>query len=279
MLKNEIILPGVSNARELGGYPVGDKYIKSKVLIRSGSLSEASPEAVQILQDTYKLKNIMDFRMKDKRENEPDPVFSGAVYTSIPVMEMEDFLSGLFDSEIAGQFSSGSMNMETVYKIAIERGLLGPELYDRFLLGERGKKAYQSFFKILADHDPDDGAVLWHCDDGKDRAGLATMLLLSWLGADRDTIVADYLMTNESNAQKIEAARQKFGAMGLDADTLEIMIFVSGGVFAKYIDYAIETLEQRYGSVTGYIREELGFSDSDKKQFREKYLWNRDISM
>jgi protein-tyrosine phosphatase len=272
MQENEIILTGVSNARDLGGYPVGDKYIKSKILIRSGSLKEASPEDVGILQNTYHLKNIVDFRTKDKCEKEPDPSIKGVVYTSMPVMEIEDCFSDFSDSEIAGQFSSGSMNMETVYKIAIERDILGPELYARFLLGNRGKKAYQSFFKILADHDPDEGAVLWHCDDGKDRAGLATMLLLSFLGADRKTIVADYLMSNESNAQKIEAARQKFGAMGFDADKLDVMIFVSGGVFAKYIDYAIDTLDQKYGSVTGYIREELGFSDSDKNLFREKYL-------
>jgi protein-tyrosine phosphatase len=272
MQKNAIILPGIPNARELGGYPVGDKYIKNQVLIRSGSLSGASPEAVSILQDTYNLKHIVDFRMKDKSEKEPDPAISGVVYTSIPVMEIEDFFSGLSDSKIAGQYSSGSLNIESVYKMAFERGLLGPELYVRFLLGERGKKAYQSFFKILADHDPDEGAILWHCDDGKDRAGLAAMLLLSFLGADRDTIIADYLMTNESNAQKVEAARQKYGDRGLDGDTLEAMIFVSGGVFAKYIDHAIETLDQKYGSVTGYIREELGFSDSDKKEFREKFL-------
>jgi protein-tyrosine phosphatase len=272
MQKSEIILPGVSNARQLGGYPVGDKYIKNKVLIRSGSLSGALPEAVQILRDTYKLKTIVDFRMKNDCEREPDPAISGSVYTSIPVMEIEDFFSDLADSKIAGQFSSGTMDMETVYKMAFERGLLGPELYVRFLLGERGKKAYKSFFKILADHDPDEGAVLWHCDDGKDRAGLAAMLLLSFLGAERDTIVADYLMTNESNSLKIKAARLKFEALGLDGDTLEAMIFVSGGVFARYIDYAIEILDQKYGSVTGYIREELGLSDSDKKLFREKYL-------
>ncbi len=57
MHNNEILLPGVSNARELGGYPVGDKYIKKGVLIRSGSLSEALPEAVdadmKLIRDKY----------------------------------------------------------------------------------------------------------------------------------------------------------------------------------------------------------------------------------
>ena len=29
MFKNEIVLPGVNNARELGGYKIGDKLIKA----------------------------------------------------------------------------------------------------------------------------------------------------------------------------------------------------------------------------------------------------------
>lgn len=272
MHNNEILLPGVSNARELGGYPVGDKYIKKGVLIRSGSLSEALPEAIQILQDSYKLKVIVDFRMKNKSESEPDPTISGAVYTNLPVIEMEDYFSDLADSKIAEQFSSGSIDMETVYKIAFERGLLGPDLYLRFLLGDRGKKAFRGYFKILLEHDPDEGAILWHCDDGKDRAGIAAMLLLSLLGADKDTIISDYLKTNESNAQKIEAVRQKYEALGLEGDALDTMIFVSAGVFPKYIACAYDTLDQKYGSVTGYIREELGVSDADMKLIRDKYV-------
>ena len=144
-------------------------------------------------------------------------------------------------------------------------------MYIGFLLGERGKKAYREFFRILAEHDPEKGAVLWHCDDGKDMAGIAAMLLLSALGADRAVIIDDYLLTNESNAQKIETAKQKYSGKGMSESKLKAMIFVSGGVFAEYLDNAIDTLTRKYGSVTGYIREELGFSDSDIILLQEKY--------
>jgi protein tyrosine/serine phosphatase len=42
-----------------------------------------------------------------------------------------------------------------------------------------------------------DGAVLVHCAAGKDRTGVVVALALDAAGVDRDTIVGDYLATNE----------------------------------------------------------------------------------
>ena len=49
------------------------------------------------------------------------------------------------------------------------------------------------------------------------------------------------------------------------------MIFASGGVFKEYLDYSFEILEEKYGSVTDYIRAELGLNDDDLAILREKY--------
>ena len=50
-------------------------------------------------------------------------------------------------------------------------------------------KAYKDFFRLLIEVDSETNAVLWHCTDGKDRAGLAAALLLAALGADMKTIL------------------------------------------------------------------------------------------
>ena len=53
MLKNEVKLDGVRNARELGGFPVGRKVIKKGVLIRTGTLEHAKEDAIRVLSELY----------------------------------------------------------------------------------------------------------------------------------------------------------------------------------------------------------------------------------
>ena len=92
MLKNEINLPGVTNARELGGYPADGKTIRKGVLIRTGALNNAEPEAVKRLQEEFHLQMIIDFRMKDEWIGIPDPTVTGAERKELSVVEMEDYL-------------------------------------------------------------------------------------------------------------------------------------------------------------------------------------------
>ena len=238
MVKNFISLPGVSNARELGGYPVGDSVIRKGVLIRSGNLVNAKPEAVLTLRETYHVQTVIDFRSKDKRKNN----------------------------------MTKKKDKKAVLEASYEYGLLGPEMYLVFLLRNRGKKAFRNFFRILLDSDPAKGAVLWHCDDGKDRAGIATMLFLSALGADRETILCDYLYTNECNAAVIEEVKKEYESFGISGDKLNAMIYASGGVFEQYMNHAIDTLIDRYGSVKGYLQAELRLTEEDFTQLKGKYL-------
>lgn len=268
---NTITLPGVSNARDLWGYPAGNRQIKKGVLLRSGELCRAEEPAISTLKDEYHLQKIFDFRMHDRIAATPDPEIPGAANIPLPVMEMADFATMLEDPAMVDRYMSKLHDKDAAFEIAYEYGLLGPKMYGLFLLGKRGIKAYTDFFRILLENDPSEGAVLWHCKDGKDRAGLATVLILSALGVDKDTIYEDYLYTNVSNAPVIEALKREYGSRGLPEDKLKTMIFASGGVFKEYLDYSYDVLEEKYGSVTDYIRAELGLNDDDLAILREKY--------
>ena len=272
MVKNFISLPGVSNTRELGGYPVGDTVIRKGVLIRSGNLVNAKPEAVLVLCDTYHLQTVIDFRSKDKRKNNPDAEIPGAKSISLPVVETMDYASMLKNPLHLPKLMAKKKDKKAVVEASYEYGLLGPEMYLVFLLRNRGKKAFRDFFQILLLNDPAKGAILWHCDDGKDRAGIATMLFLSALGADRETILCDYLYTNECNAAVIEEVKKEYEYFGISGEKLDAMIYASGGVFEKYMNHAIDTLNDRYGSIKGYLQTELGLKDEDFTILKEKYL-------
>lgn len=270
-MDNKINLPGVPNARELGGYPAGDRTVRKGILIRSGALSKAEPEAITILSEKYHIRYVIDFRMGSVIDGVPDPEVPGADNIRLPVVEIEDFMAKAGNPELVKIYKSGSIDERAMFDLEYESGLLSPEMYILFLLGERGKKAYREFFRILLDHDPDKGAILWHCADGKDRAGLAAMLLLYALGSDMETILEDYLITNENNAAKLEKLRKDSESFGMPPEKVEALLFVSGGVFRHYMTHAIDTLETRYGSVTGYLTEELGLTPADISLLREKY--------
>jgi protein-tyrosine phosphatase len=273
MLKNEINLPGVTNARELGGYPADGKTIRKGVLIRTGALNNAEPEAVKRLQEEFHVQMIIDFRMKDEWTGVPDPTVTGAERKELSVVEMEDYLVHVGNRvDVGKKFLWKTQDRMALFEQAYEFGMLGSDTYIGFILGERGKKAYKEFFRILLETDPDKGAVLWHCKDGKDRTGLAAMLLLYALGADRKTVLEDYMLTNEYNAQTLEFIRKKAEAADMPPRKRDALLFMSGGVVESYMTNAINTLESKYGSVREYLFKELGVDDMGIKKLKDKFL-------
>ena len=66
-MKHRIDLPGIGNARELGNYIIGDRIVKSSVLLRTARLDQADPEAVKRLEQKYHVQTVIDFRMTDEQ--------------------------------------------------------------------------------------------------------------------------------------------------------------------------------------------------------------------
>lgn len=222
-MEHSIGLSHVGNARELGGYAVGGKTVRSGLLLRTADLAEAAPEDLERLEKTYHVAAVVDFRMSAER--------------------------------------------------ALR--LLSNTLYADFLRSERGKAAYRAFFRLLLDL-PENRAILWHCTDGKDRTGLAAMLLLTALGASWETVMEDYLLTNVWNEKKLAAARAWVEHSSLEPELWEMVIFGAGGVAEIYMNNARKALEEDYGSVEGYLAQALGVGEDERAILRGKFLGSAD---
>ena len=68
-------------------------------------------------------------------------------------------------------------------------------IYHQLAYDEYCQSQYAQFFELLTEER--EGAILWHCSAGKDRVGIATALLLTFLGFDYETVMQDYLLTNQ----------------------------------------------------------------------------------
>ncbi len=126
-------------------------------------------------------------------------------------------------------------------------------LYPRFVLGKNGIAAYRSLFKELVALE--EGAALWHCSAGKDRCGIASMLVETALGVPWDLVEQDYLATNEMIMAK-GAARNMFDV---------------GGVDTRYLRAALDAISS-FGSLDGYLADALGVDSAARAELHEKFV-------
>ena len=266
-LQQMIPLKSIRNARELGGYPTADgRTVKNGVLLRTANLSEISGEDIRLLTEDFRLRHIIDFRMDMEIRDAADPSIIGTEYHHLNVIDTSTFPdSGDTDGEIS------MPDIVQSVELSEQIGAMDGRMYVGFLASTTGKKAYSDFFRILLSCDPD-CAVLWHCTSGKDRTGLAAMLLLAAFGVDEETIVEDYLLTNTFNAQRIAGTKQMLKAEGYDDAFIEKAALVLDAVDVRNMRVSLAFLNREYGSVVGYIRDGLNMTQEEIDSLKEKYL-------
>ena len=184
---NHMAFDGIKNIRDLGGIPAADgRHIKSGKLIRSGRLFQASADDLNRIAQM--VDTVVDFRTDREVEEKPNPVIPGVAYHQIPVFEM-------LTAGITREAETEETLMKKLVQNAENARQYMCSMYENFVAKEHSVEAYREFLQLLMkEHER---AVLWHCSVGKDRAGVAALILLEILGADREIILEDYLKTNE----------------------------------------------------------------------------------
>ena len=254
----------VANARELGGYRTADgRTVKNNLLLRTGRLDNMSDEDGEILKNTYHVSDVIDFRMDMEIVKKKIP--ENAIYHHVNIID-DSSLGKKADK--GGLFEMSTEEFLQFIETAENLGIFGENMYITFLESAVGQNGYQKFLEILIKAK---GAVLWHCTSGKDRTGLGAMLILSALGVDEETIIKDYLLTNEYNAERIAKTRKYFLQKTNDETVAEKAVLLMDGVSEIPMKKALAHLKEKYGSVMGYIKF-LGISDKEIEILKEKYL-------
>lgn len=266
-------LTGVGNARELGGYTTEDgKTVKRGVLLRTAKLVNATEEDIERLLSAYHLAVDVDFRGDNEVERAPDPVMEGVEYLNIHILDDSMGPSEELEAEIAALEAQGvEIDKITEIRLFMKYGGFTDQMYVGFLSSDVGKAGYSRFFQALLAL-PEDGAILFHCSQGKDRTGCGAMLILFALGVDEETVMADFMLTNEYNAALIAEERQYLIENGVGEDELETFMKSMDQVFPEFMENAIQWMTEAYGSPLGYITGALGVTDEDIQLLRDHFL-------
>jgi protein-tyrosine phosphatase len=232
---------GGLNARDLGGYATEDgRETRWGAVVRSAALGDLTEAGRAALAD-YGVRTIVDLRLPDELEREPNPFAEpgdhGIGYTNVSFIDpaaappdqartlAEDYL-GMLD-----RYSDGVADVMA----AVARA---PE-----------------------------GGVLIHCAAGKDRTGLISALLLGLVGVPEGTIADDYALTAELLAARDREwlehgpgeRAEREALLARFAPTAEVMLQV------------LEGLDRRYGGVERYLLA-AGVSPEDLARLRQRLV-------
>lgn len=255
------------NAWELGGYKGKDgKHVKHNLILRTQKLHDMSEAQLKTLVDVYHLKTVIDFRMTVEKDDYPDPVLEGVHNYHIKIIDEEQLRAHLGEEPRMNPADHGNFLEEV--RMMIKNNVFADDMYIGFVEGI-GKRGYEEFFRRVLE--TDEGALLFHCTSGKDRTGIAAMLLLGVLGVDEETIINDYLLTNTYNEPIIQKRMSLFKAQ-LGDDYSDDLIMMAEGVKAECMRRVIDYIKSHYGSITDYVKNELHISEEEITYLQNRYL-------
>lgn len=255
----------VANLRDLGGTPLsGGRTVRPGLVLRSGQLDRLDVDADPAVA-ALGLRTVIDFRTPAERADYPDRVPEGTR------LLVEDVLADMLSS---GRIPAASQLKDLLSDPARAAEHLGTgkaqalfqETYRSFVRTGSGQAAYRRLLTELAD--PQAGPLLFHCTAGKDRTGWGATVVLSLLGADDDTLMAEYLSVNPAVKQAFARLIEGFTMAGGDPDIALALI----GVFPSYLEAALDEVALRFGSMEKYVREGLGVSDHMVESMRARLV-------
>ncbi len=253
----------LNNTRDLGGMKTSDhRVIKKGKLIRSGQLAQASDPDLEQLGRMVSL--VLDFRSASEIEEKRDRIPEGVEYRNLPVLE--SIVEGISRDKKSEMEFLDKMNKKPDetrdYMIRMYRGLSRNE----FAVSQ-----VRTFLDIILEEHPK--AVLWHCSAGKDRAGVVAALLEEILGVPRETVIQDYIATNDYLVKDVQSLkkiiRSQVDSMG-EIDERALYNFL--GANREYIEAFYDEIDQTYHGFQGFLRDALHLTEEEQNRLKEMYL-------
>ena len=248
----------VDNFRDLGGIVLENgRVIKDGMIFRSGELFGLS-DGDKAELDKLGIDYIFDLRGYDEVEYKPDYVPSGAVYRNVPAAQTRKSMVVKPDKVvkmIPTWLPSGVS--KCVFRLRFK------QLYRKFPFHNR---AYAEMFRVM----DEGGTFLFHCTAGKDRTGVASLLILLAWGADLETVKSDYMLSNFYRVESNKRFVKQYESYK-HFNKYRKILGVAGNVEAKYFDSAYKKIIRKYKTVKRFFSEEYNVDEQRVAKWLQTY--------
>ena len=249
---------GGNNFRELGGYIADEsKTVKWGQIFRGIPTCLLSSDADRKLLDSLNLRLILDLRSEEEAAKQPDYVPDGARLVRICGLCHPDGTEIAFSPADKEKLLKGRLD---------EDHNMADAMYEQMLFGN---KAFKELFRAL---EAGETPILFHCSAGKDRTGVAAMLILLALGASEEVIAKDFLQSNVCRQPELEAIWAEH-ADEIAANPAQKEHYLGiAGVYPESVPLVLNTIRDKFGSGDAYLEAEYGLTPARLMRLRRMYL-------
>jgi protein-tyrosine phosphatase len=241
-------LAGAVNFRDIGGYPTADgQHVRWGMIYRSSELANLTAEDYDGL-NRLGIRTIYDLRSVEERSDKPT-VWQGA---APPEILAHDY--AMDTSPLTGAFRDGA---------SVEKARSVMTSYYAMMIDSHRTQFRTVFAELL---EGENGAILYHCSDGKDRTGVQTALILAALGVTRDVILADFELSNAHSRPNMTVAVLTNPQTPLAPDVNAVLMSAD----KAYLQAFFDAIDRGYGGVDGYLAE-LGVGAAERRTLRARY--------
>lgn len=253
-------MDSIHNFRDFGGYRTQDgSMIKKGLLFRSGSLAAISIDNMQQLS-ALGIRTICDLRSRREQWDQPDSIpdnWDGR-YLHIPI-------NGGMQPESGHISQLYSLLFGEARKINFTDVAL--QAYRNYVIDFRTEYAEIINLTSTRENLP----ILIHCTAGKDRTGFACSLIQMLLGMPFELIIQDYLRTNDH----LNEFKQEMGKKLRFLSVVGVAKQKFAPLFEARSEYLMAAYDQiilDYGTIDGYFRSGLGFSNYERQRLENSLL-------
>lgn len=253
----ERLLPlrGGRNFRDLGGYRAADgRQVRWGRIYRSGVMSGLTAQDMDYL-DALGVRVVCDLRSTRERAAEPSPFLERR---GVEVLALDYKLpSALVRLAAARTRDDAVAAFAGAYVELLE--VLKPQLSE-----------------VLARLVREETPLAMNCTAGKDRTGIASALILSLLGVPRESVVADYALSEayappafylrQASAAPASAGLAKVAAM--PPQVSRVALGADPGVMRKLLAH----VDAQYGGPIRLAKDALGLTEVSLARLRRSYL-------
>ena len=262
----KIKLKGARNTRLVPSFiNVEGKKVKEGAFIRSGKLNKVPKKKLKSFLEEYNVTEVLDFRTDVEVSEAGKLVYpEGVNYEHLPLLNKAFF--GVTHEKKMSKIlfkESKRMKMED-----IEPGYM-TNMYKSIVFDPFSQSQFKVFFDKLLNHK--DGAILYHCNGGKDRTGITTLFILTLLDVKEEDILNDFAMSDYFNRHYNRSRKM---LMTLLFPVPKFVRILRSMLHAKriYLEKMIEAINEKYGSVLNYLKEAIGITEEKQQQFKLLYL-------